>query len=80
MESRVWLDGTLSVEPCIVLGASDANTIGVPNQCVDESAHEQCILQVIDFFEEMRRFCAMAIHGIARVRPIPDVPLVERQP
>src|ERR1700722_16054496 len=49
-------------------------------QGVDQSPNEQRILQVINFFQQMRLFLRVPIHRVATACPIPDIPLIERQP
>ena len=60
--------------------AGDVHAIGVPQQRVEEPADQQRVLEVVDLFEQLRRDGATAVGGLPVTRPIPDVPLVERQP
>lgn len=54
--------------------------IRVAEQRVDEAAHEQRVLQVVDLFEQLRGLSAAAVGGIPAARAVSHVPLVKRQP
>ena len=47
---------------------------------IDQSSGQEGILKVINFFEKVRFLLRVPVHGVATASPVPDIPLVERQP
>src|SRR5579864_3051140 len=54
--------------------ASDAHAIRMSQERVDEPTDEQCVLEIVDFLEQMRGLLSLAV---AASRAIPDIPLIE---
>ena len=58
----------------------DLDAIRIAQQRNQQSADQQRVFQVVDFFQQMRRFLAAAVHRIPAALAIPDIPFIERQP
>src|SRR5208283_5575408 len=60
--------------------AGELYTIRIAEQGIDQSPDQQSVFQVIDLFQKVRCFLAVAVHRIPVSSAIPDIPLVERKP
>src|SRR6185437_75222 len=60
--------------------AGNLDAIRIANQRIQHAADQECVLEIVDFFEKMWSFFAMAVDGISAARSVPDVPFVERKP
>jgi len=47
---------------------------------LSRASDQQGVFQVVNFFQQMRRFGFLAVHGVAAAFAVPHVPLVEREP
>jgi len=59
---------------------SQLHAVGIADQSVEQSAHQQRVFQVVNLFQQMGHFLPVAVYCIAGGGAIPDIPLVEREP
>ena len=60
--------------------ARHAHAIRTAYQGIQQPTHHQGVLEIVNLFEQVRRYLPLAIHSGSAARPVPHVPLVERQP
>ena len=60
--------------------AAHPHALGLPQQRVEEAAHQQGVLEVVDLLQEPGGELPLAVGEAAAPRAVPDVPFVEGEP